>query len=453
MPRPAITRRQAVEAVPSHKSISDFTHVSKSQVLPDASAKRVVVELSAPSRKRKAGALGNDEETTSMHSARRTISFPPSSDDEDDQTTVAKRACRRADPTPVAVPPVSAKGRRIAKATSSKAKKVHRPSQSTIIAKAVHQEKNVQTKITSIYQRKVDRVKANKDDRSLPPHLADLVTLNKAFLKTAAVQIAHSGCCAPIDLRALLPQISRTWGKRQVTVEDIRRCIAIQACSKEDAASPFIVSDYGRGRVCVELASGISASSINEDRLCRQFQDNIRNLCSERATDEMTDVDVPLGSLSLSDLPKAAITDMGNGMRTNPVLAKGQQALTELKNGVAAKQLQQKQDKQHLANHKNPLLNPDGSKMSLLDRIRHKQLAKANSPAPPSGPELQRRAALDRVSDVAATISMLSLSNPLSLPRQAFTMVAIADKLKDSAYSSRSRIQGGKHGLCQAHCQ
>jgi hypothetical protein len=80
--------------------------------------------------------------------------------------------------------------------------------------------------------------------------------------------------------------------------------------------------------------------------------------------------------------------------------------------------------------------------MSLLDRLRLKQLAKANEPLPPSGPELQRRAALNRVVDVTATISMLSLSNPMSLPRQAFTMAVILEKLKDSLRMPVSKEEG-----------
>jgi hypothetical protein len=185
----------------------------------------------------------------------------------------------------------------------------------------------------------------------------------------------------------------------------------------------------------------VEAVAVNEDRLCKQFADNIRNLCAEKDTDEMTDVNVPLQSLSLSDLPQATITEMGNGLKVNPLIARGQSLLSELKSGIAAKQQENQQKINHAA-HKNPLLNPDGSKMSLLDRIRHKELAKANGPLPPSGPELQRRAALNRVIDVAATISMLSLSTPLSLPRQAFTMLAISEKLKDSLRVPVSKEEG-----------
>lgn len=405
----------------------------------------MVVELPAPSnsRKRKASSI---EQDTDVRLTRRTVTFPPSSDEEDEnQRPIAPKRARRTEPPPVTSSiqiSTPAKGKRIAKATPSRSKTAHRPSQSTVIAKAVQQDKKVQTKVDAVYKKKADKAKANGEDKSLPPHLADLIALNKAFLKTIMIQISHSGSTAPIDIRVLSPHISRTWGKRQVTVEDIRRCIAIQSHSKGDAASPFIITDYGRERVCVELANGVEMVAIKEDRLCRQFEDNIRALCTEKATDEMTDVDVPLQSLSLSELPQATIKEMGNGLRVNPLMAKGQQVLSELKSGIAAKQVKQQQKEQQATAHKNPLLNPDGTKMSLLDRIRHKELAKANAPLPPSGPELQRRAALNRVVDVAATISMLSLSNPLSLPRQAFTLLVISDKLKDSLRVPLSKEEG-----------
>lgn len=442
MPRPAIRRRQAVEAVPSANTITNFTRVAKMQAFPDAAAKKaIVVELPAPStsRKRKASSIEQDAD---IRLTRRTVSFPPSSDDEDgDEPATSKKRARRTEPSPSADPirvSTPAKGKRVAKASASRSKTAHRPSQSTLISKAIQQEKKVQTKIDALYKKKIDRAKASEDDESLPPHLADMVTLNKAFLKTIMIQIAHSGNTAPIDIRVISPHISRSWGKRQVTVEDIRHCIAIQSHGEKDSASPFVLSDYGRGRVCVELADGVEAVSIKEDLLCKQFENNIQALCIKKATDDMMHVDVPLQSLSLSDLPMAAITEMGNGLKTNPLMAKGQTLLSELKSGIAAKQ----QEKQQPVAQKAPILNPDGTKMSLLDRIRHKQLARANEPLPPSGPELQRRAALNRVVDVAATISMLSLSNPLSLPRQAFTLLAISDKLKDSLRVPVSKEEG-----------
>lgn len=262
--------------------------------------------------------------------------------------------------------------------------------------------------------------------------------MHRAFVKTIMIHFAHNGTVIPVDFRTISPHISQSWGKRQVTIEDIRRCIAIQTCSRNASVSPFIVSDYGRGKVCVELVQ--NAAPINEERLYRQFEENLRTLCEDKAADDMADVDISLGSLSLSDLPQAAIKDMSVGRSLNPLLRKGQQALSDLKSGIAAKQ-QDKESKQAAA-ASNPLLNPDGTKMNLLDRLRLKQLAKANEPSPPSPAELQRRAALNRVADVSATISMLSLSNPASLPRQAFTMTVLLEKLKDSLRMPISKEEG-----------
>ncbi|KHN96379.1 uncharacterized protein MAM_05668 [Metarhizium album ARSEF 1941] len=442
MPQPAVTRRQAVQALPSLNPITNFTRVVKTQQLSDVAAKKaLVVELPSPSPslKRKASSIQQDTDR------RRIVSFSPRSDGDEHERAPLKRA-RRAGPSPAAdcigVSSPS-EGKRFSKAAPSKTKTAQRPSQSTIIAKALKQGRRVQTRIDAVYQKKADKAKANREEKSLlPPHLFDMIALNRAFLKTIMIQIAHSGSTAPIDMRMISPNVSRTWGKRQVTVEDIRRCIAVQSHGPEGSASPFIITDYGRGRVCVELASGVEAASIREDRLCSQFEDNIRALCAEKATDGTTDVHVPLQSLSLSDLPQAAVANKTDGLQTNPLVARGQSLLSGLKSDIAAKQ-QGRQDKQHRAAAQTAqLLNPDGTKMSLLDRLRHKQLAKANEPLAPSGPDLQRRAALNRVVDVAATISMLSLSNPLSLPRQAFTMLAISNKLRDSLRVPLSKEEG-----------
>ncbi|POR34618.1 Uncharacterized protein TPAR_05184 [Tolypocladium paradoxum] len=451
MPRRAGKRQAATAHAPAGQTISAFTRVSKGSALPVSSVKKsavVVATQPAAVRKRKATSIDAEAE---RRLTRRTVSFPPSSD-EDDGAAVApsKRACRRPEPEPEPEPEpqsptsvgvrtgLAVKGKRVAKAAPSTAESAHKPCESTIIAKSRRQEKTLQTKLDVVRSKRT--TKDSHTQSSFPPHLAELVRLNKAFLKTVAIHLAHTSSGAPIDIRAIAPHISRAWGRRQVTVEDIRRCIAIQACSsKQGTASPLIISDYGRGRVCVELRRGYDAASLHEERLCRQFEENLRALCAERAMDDMADVHVPFQSLSLADLPQAAITDMGAGARANPMLTKGQRALSELKSGIVAKQ-QQQEAKQ--AAGANPTLNPDGTKMSLLDRLRHKQLARANEPLPPSGPELQRRAALNRVADVAATISMLSLSNPRSLPRQAFTMAGIVEKLRDSLRVPVSRDEG-----------
>ncbi|KAL6866043.1 hypothetical protein ACO1O0_002143 [Amphichorda felina] len=433
MARPAKRTRQP-ETV-ANQSISSFGRVSKVH-LPPTPGKNLKAPASstepASSKKRKASCIEVDPVHHKL--TPRTVSFPPSSGDESDAPSKrSKRSCRRQQEPQLAttdahsaVPSKVIKSKRTAKTAPTRTESAHKPADPTVIAESRQSAKRtIQTKIDASFK------KSNKVpvEHEFPPHLAELVDLHRSFLKTVMVQIAHNGSNVPIDIRSLAPHIARSWGKRQVTIEDIRRCVAIQASPERHMVSPFIVSDYGRGKVCIELDSRHDETSVNEDKLCRQFENNLSCLYAKRAADEVTGVDIPLEGLSLSDLPQAAITNMDLGLKANPILAKGQHALTELKNGVAAKQ-QEKETQQQAAS--SPMLNADGTKMSLLDRIRFKQLARESGPLPPSGPEIERRAALNRVANVSATISMLSLSKPPSLPRQAFTMQAILERLKDS---------------------
>ncbi|KAM5352301.1 hypothetical protein ACJ41O_005024 [Fusarium nematophilum] len=431
MPRPA-RRNQA--APPASQSISNFTRISKGQPLGEAAGKKIVTESKSTTttRKRKAPAVEDDAHP---RTTARTFSFPPSSDDE--LAVPVKRACRRQEPT--TSQRAQNGGKRTARTTSSRAESAQKPSETALTASLRRQGKTVQTKLDDAFKKlsKASEARGEEDD-ALPPHLTELVDLHRAFVKTIMIQFAHNGSNSPIDIHSITPHISRSWGKRQVTLEDIRRCIAIQSSAQHNTVSPFMIADYGRGKICIELSSH-DAAPINEQRLSKQFEENLRALCNGRSPDEM-DIDLPLGTLSLNELPQVAITNMDAGIKANPLLSKGQRALSELKSGIATKQLEKEAKQAAVAN--NPLLNPDGSKMSLLDRLRLKQLAKANGPLPPSGPELQRRAALNRVADVAATVSMLSLSNPMSLPRQAFTMGVILEKLKDSLRMPLSKEEG-----------
>ncbi|ROT37692.1 hypothetical protein SODALDRAFT_334816 [Sodiomyces alkalinus F11] len=271
----------------------------------------------------------------------------------------------------------------------------------------------------------------------LPAELLELLDLQKAILKTVILQITHQNNNTPIDISDITPQVSRTWGKRKVTVDDIRRCIAIQdlkpaKCGAAVAAagSPFIVTDYGRGKLCLEIDTSKTTGAIDEDALCRQFEKNLHILCAERITDDMNDLDVSFDNLSFDDLPKADITPRHNPLtgKQNPLLAKGHRALAELKSGIAIKQ--QEKETKHNAIRADAA--PEGKKMSLLDRIRAKEMANSQIQLP-SGPELGRKRAIMRACDVAAIIGMLaSSSNPNGLPVLSFTMAVLQQKLKDS---------------------
>lgn len=432
---PRTTRARAVEA-PS-MSMNNFTRVAKTQTFVDSAKKAInVLDAQSPaatnSRKRKAStAISRDDDATHVNFLKRNISFSPS-DEEDDAGS--KRACRREEPAPTARPILPAKGKKVA---AKKEERSHRPASKTLLSSSRRDVKSTQVKIDSLYNKRQAAAKQTVDASlaDLPTELADLVRLHRAFIRTLLIQMAHGRNDVPLDLREMAPNVARAWGKRAVTVEDVRRCIAVEGAG--ETPSPFAVTDYGKGKICVELRTGFTSINVKEKELCTQFEENLRRMCSERATDEMQDVEVPLDGLSLADLPQADVKTM-NLASANPLFAKAHKTLDVFKNDLVAKQAEKVTQQSSAA----IMVNADGSKMSLLDRLRHKQLAAASSPAGPTAADNQRKAALSRVPDVAATISMLSLTNPISLPRCAFTMAAITEKLRDSLRVPMAKEEG-----------
>ncbi|KAB5572701.1 hypothetical protein GE09DRAFT_1170751 [Coniochaeta sp. 2T2.1] len=259
----------------------------------------------------------------------------------------------------------------------------------------------------------------------LPRELLDLLSLHTALLKSLTLQYAHNGPNVPVDIRSITPGVAQSWGKRKVTSEDIQRCVGILGWS--NASSPFVLCDYGRGKLCIELTPEASnASHFDEERLNKTFEANLRSLWSIRKDSDM--------KAFICALPRAPVTSRATAV---PLLVKGRNALDELKSDIAKRQA----EKEARANAV-PTVNADGTKMSLLDRIRHKELALSQSAAPPSPAELQRRAALQRAEDVAGVIGMLTMATAEARARISFTMPALLVKLKDSLRTPVSQEDG-----------
>lgn len=261
----------------------------------------------------------------------------------------------------------------------------------------------------------------------LPQELLDLLSLHSALLKSLTLQYAHNGSNVPVDIRSICPGVSQSWGKRKVTSDDIQCCIGVLGwTSGRDTASPFILCDYGRGKLCIELSPEASLGHFDEGRLNKTFESNLRSLWSVR---EGSDI-----RTFISKLPKAPMTTRASAV---PLLVKGRNALEELKADLAKRQAEKEARSQAL-----PVLNADGTKMSLLDRIKHKEVAQSQSAAPPSPAELQRRAALQRADDVASVIGMLTMATAEGRARISFTMPALLVKLKDSLRTPVSQEDG-----------
>ncbi|OLN85956.1 hypothetical protein CCHL11_05431 [Colletotrichum chlorophyti] len=464
------TRRQVKPApTPATNLISKYGRVSKTQNhCADESMKKVLfVELPSSHKVRtteiKTESSPNKDNlppqvVTSSSRKRKTRSTEEESTDEDVRVTAllpgslkrqrVSRDCWKDEPTPIK-PELTLSTTTVSatKNTASSIADNHRKSRkSTVIshAKAEGREVNQRAGRSTKYNAPTERnTKEELTRKQLPVELLELLDMQRAILKTVSLQITHQGSGAPLDISSITPHVSRTWGKRRVTVDDIRRCIAIQdmkPAGREDEflGSPFIVTDYGRGKLCLEMDASKASTHIDEEKLCKQFEENLHIMCSQRATDEMTDLDVCFESLSFDDLPKSDIT-IRHTIKQNPALVKGQRALNELKNGILKKQ-QEKEAKAQAA--KAVTTKPDGTRMSIFDRLRAKEAANAQVQLP-TAPELARKRALHRVGDIAAIISMLvASSNSTGQPVISFTMPVLQQKLKESLRVPMSMEEG-----------
>ncbi|KAI1389410.1 uncharacterized protein F4822DRAFT_398195 [Hypoxylon trugodes] len=270
----------------------------------------------------------------------------------------------------------------------------------------------------------------------LPEEVLALADLHSSLLKTLTLHYAHNGSNVPADLRVLCPNVARAWGKKKVTDSDIRICLGVLNLASNNTKPLFSLSNYGRGKICIEIDSTqqIRGRPIDEKKLNDQFHANLTPLWTQFISESTASTPV---STFLTNLPKAPVALCDSVIKAEPVLAKGQKRLEELKHGIAVKK-QEKETKQQQTN-------PDGSKMSLLDRIRLKSLQKSN-PLPGAAnltPEqIARRAALQRAPEVAAMLGMLSRASAMGGDRVSFTMATTLEKLKDSMRMGISREEG-----------
>ncbi|KAJ4422483.1 hypothetical protein N0V82_002817 [Gnomoniopsis sp. IMI 355080] len=274
------------------------------------------------------------------------------------------------------------------------------------------------------------------DHRPLPQELLDLVSLHVAFLKTIVLHYAHNGTNTPVDLREISQPVSVAWGKRRISLADVRRLVGVMDVTD---ASPFSLVNYGLKKVCVELRDGYQGRPLDEPGLARVFENNLWDIW-ERVKD-ITDDDL---SGFMMSLPKAPVQSCESAAKASAMFAKGHRAMEELNKGIAARQ-----DAQEAAKTATPSTSTDSGpttvKLSLLERLRLKEEQLASLTA--SGPtpaELERKAALQRAGDIAAVISMLakSASSAGMGGRVSFTMPALLQKLKDSLRVPVSKEEG-----------
>ncbi|PVH71489.1 hypothetical protein DL98DRAFT_397269, partial [Cadophora sp. DSE1049] len=263
---------------------------------------------------------------------------------------------------------------------------------------------------------------------NLPTELLDLVNLHAAFLTALSIHYAHNGTHSPADLRNLCPDVARAWGKRRVTLEDIRRSIGVLNSStpegNDSRISRLSLSDYGHGKICIEIKMlakrGRIARPVNEDLLNEIFERGLSSAWEER------DAEMDVKDF-VEELPLEAITTCSSLIKMSPLLAKGQRRLEDLKSGITVKETVQAK------------IEVSGPKLTLLERLRAKQLQQANMPPPLSKAEIARKAALGRIDEVVAILVILSTSTSIGQSRISFTLPTIIGKLRDSFKTPMSK--------------
>ncbi|KAK5114562.1 hypothetical protein LTR85_010139 [Meristemomyces frigidus] len=265
---------------------------------------------------------------------------------------------------------------------------------------------------------------------TLPQELQDLTHLHSAFLSALSMHYAHNGTASPVYIQALLPQITKTWKKRTVTLEDLRRVLAL---SPQPAS--FMLEDYGRGGVCLSRtqprgrALKRAASYIDEVELSQAFDDALQQRWNEREKGADPGNGHEDATAFMTQLPLAPITVHRSAEKAAPLFARGAQRLADIKSSQQAASQQSSATPSTCTTTSSETTSAVASRgTSLLDRILAKQHLTASMPSGPTKADLERRAALHRCEDIARVLSLLAGAKT----RASFSLPVVVQHLQQS---------------------
>lgn len=458
-------RPRKVAAPAETATIGTFTRVSKhaASIGKEVSDKKIVqtveINQSTPAtpstRKRKAARSPEPEETATPHAQRQILNITSKS---------AKKARHQA-PEPVARPSIQEqvpstprrnnKKRALSPEIESprtkeagnlfKRLRIQASPSATVPRLSSPLITQASTPATSVVP---DTEEEKSDDESaattpepepaLPQELLDIVSLYTAFLKTIVVHYAHNGTNTPVDLRQISQPVSLAWGKRRISLADIRRCVGIMDVESSTVRSPFYLVDYGNKKICIELRDGHHGRPLDEGSLVRVLENNLRTIWTKLGDSAEADM-----AKFVLGLPKSPVTSCEALTKASSLLAKGQRNMQELKAGIAARKEEKEASKTPAVLQSTET--PAKPQLSLIDRLRLKEAQLAQLAATgPTAAELERRAALQRADDVAAVVAMLAkASGGTGMGgRVSFRMVTLLQKLKDSLRLPISKEEG-----------
>jgi hypothetical protein len=317
----------------------------------------------------------------------------------------------------------------------------------------------------------------------LPAELASLLALHSSFLTALSLHYAHNGTSTPADLRDLTASATKVWRQRQVSYDDIRLLIGVLDHGPSGQHNPYFLSDYGRGKICIEIKENSplldGMTNVNEQGLQDLFKDGLDSLWSEwRASQQLmarpiatpkrtrgrpkkadaqqtrmeTFLDDAAMSKFVAQLPLAEVTTCASLTALAPLQEKGRKRLREFKESVQQGRAQKK-TRPSVGKENEPQIGQQPMqpkitefaavrKTNLLDRILAKQEAAKCGPAAPTPAELQRMAALQRTPEVLRVLSLLCASKPGM--RVSFSTTTLLQSLRGSIRSPISQEEAMK---------
>ncbi|KAF2449931.1 hypothetical protein P171DRAFT_428051 [Karstenula rhodostoma CBS 690.94] len=321
---------------------------------------------------------------------------------------------------------------------------------------------------------------------ALPTELVNLLALHSSFLTALSLHFIHNGTGSPIDLRDLTEAITSVWRHRKVTYDDLRLCVGVLGAGPAARNNPFRLSDYGRGKICLEVSEEYKMqtglSQRHEEALKVMFMESLDHLWRQwSATGQtpqkmssrpiaapkkrgrgrparsdptqssiQTFIDEPSLTKFIAQLPHAEITTCESLTAIAPLQEKGRKRLREFKDSVqqgrAVKKTRETTGKENAPAHPAQTRMTDFTsvrKTNLLDRILAKEAAAACGPKPLTPAELQRKAALQRSEDVLSVISLLCASKGSGL-RISFSINALLQSLQTSIRTPISKEEALK---------
>ncbi|PNS18097.1 hypothetical protein CAC42_4056 [Sphaceloma murrayae] len=255
----------------------------------------------------------------------------------------------------------------------------------------------------------------------LPASLEDLKLQFSAFLSAQALFVTHHGAGAQNHLVELAARVTKTWRKRAITTNDIRKLLGILG-----EASPFLIVDNGDGRLCLELKDAHKDVALHTKELTDEFISRLqRRWLRWNARTDSSEVDerVFLDALPLASVMKSEVAIDSTKQ------SKGALRLAMMKNkpdGTSSNTATCKIDTVAQEAKTATAITSRGT--SLMDRILAKQQIASTLPSAPTKADLERLAALDRVEDVARVLDFLAGARP----RASFSMQSLVQHLQSS---------------------